>query len=310
MNSTLSHLPVAAGRARLDDSARSLEPHDRLRLAHLDHPGLEQHGRRADRVRPGHGRVLGRLHDDEAGVAVVARRRHDEVRVARDAPARLAQEHAAQPVAVAPERLHLLEDRRPGRRQDAADDRRSRSRRRRGSRPRSTSVRPASGGDDTELRDSRRDRAGCVPRRVGDRDRDARARHGAHDPELAAGRPARGDLHGARRLVRAGDLDARLGRRDRCAARGLRARVPRGQDRGRRVPDLARAPGARRGGPRPAEGGRGASIEAARAAQSSSARASSATSATRRWPPSSRACSRSSRTRSRRCSPSASCSAC
>src|SRR6185436_15014051 len=35
---------------------------------------------------------------------------------------RLAQSHAAQPVAVAAERLHLLEDRCAGRRQDAADD--------------------------------------------------------------------------------------------------------------------------------------------------------------------------------------------
>ena len=88
-------LAVAAGGARLDDAAGRLEPHDRLRLAHLDHPGLEQHGRRADRVRAGHGRVLGRLHDDEAGVAVRPRRRHDEVGVARDASARLAQQQRA-----------------------------------------------------------------------------------------------------------------------------------------------------------------------------------------------------------------------
>src|SRR4029077_1982868 len=115
-------LAVATRRARLDDASRRLEPHQRLRLAHLDHASLEQHRRRADRVRSRHGRILGRLHDDEAGVAVVPRRRHDEVRVARDASAWLSQKHAAQPVAVAPERLHLLEDRRAGRRQDAADD--------------------------------------------------------------------------------------------------------------------------------------------------------------------------------------------
>ena len=72
VNSTLSQRAVAARRPRLDDAAGRFEPHDRLGLAHLDHAGLEQDGRRADRVRAGHGRVLGRLHDDEAGVAVRA----------------------------------------------------------------------------------------------------------------------------------------------------------------------------------------------------------------------------------------------
>ena len=38
-----------------------------------------------------------------------------------DAAARLPQEQPPEPV-VAPQRLHLLEDRRPGRRQDAADN--------------------------------------------------------------------------------------------------------------------------------------------------------------------------------------------
>jgi hypothetical protein len=42
--------------------------------------------------------------------------------VARDASARLPQQHAAQPVAFAPERLHLLEDRVAGWRQHSADD--------------------------------------------------------------------------------------------------------------------------------------------------------------------------------------------
>ena len=39
-----------------------------------------------------------------------------------------------------------------------------------------------------------------VPRSLGDRDHDAGSRHGADDPEHAAGREARGDLHGGRRL--------------------------------------------------------------------------------------------------------------
>ena len=73
------------------------------------HPGLEQHGRDADRVRARHRRILGRLHHDVARVAVVARRRHDQVRVHRDRAARLAQQEAAQRV-VTLQRLHLLED--------------------------------------------------------------------------------------------------------------------------------------------------------------------------------------------------------
>jgi hypothetical protein len=113
---------VAACRACLDHPAGRLQPHDRLRLAHLHHPGLEQDGRRADRVRAGHGRILGRLHDDEPGIAVGAGGRHDQVRVASDAAARLAEEQLAQRVALAPQRLHLLEDGRAPRRQDAADD--------------------------------------------------------------------------------------------------------------------------------------------------------------------------------------------
>ena len=49
-------------------------------------------------------------------------RRHDEVGVAGDAAARLVQQQPPQPVAVAPERLHLLEDGRAGRGQHAAGD--------------------------------------------------------------------------------------------------------------------------------------------------------------------------------------------
>ena len=115
-------LPVTTGDARLDDAAGRLEPDHGLGLAHLDHAGLEEDCRHTDRVRAGHGRILGRLHDDEAGVAVLARRRDDEVGVARDASARFAQQHASQPVALPAKRLHLLEDGVAGRRQDAADD--------------------------------------------------------------------------------------------------------------------------------------------------------------------------------------------
>ena len=64
---------VAAARGHLDDACRRLEAQRRLRLVHLDHAGLEQHGRDADRVRARHRRVLGRLHDDVARVAIRTR---------------------------------------------------------------------------------------------------------------------------------------------------------------------------------------------------------------------------------------------
>ncbi len=113
---------VPAGRPHLDHAARRLEPEDRFRLGHGQDAGLEQHRRRADRVRAGHRRVLGRLHDDEARVAVVPRRRNHQVRVTGDASARLAQEKAPKRVAVRPQVLHLLEDGIAGRGEHPADD--------------------------------------------------------------------------------------------------------------------------------------------------------------------------------------------
>ena len=122
VSSTLSHLAVAARRARLDDAAGRLEP-ERPSPARASRPSRSPAApSRADRVRARHRRILGRLHDDEA-------RRRSPSRVAGttrfawhgDAPARLAEEQPAQPV-VAPERLHLLEDGRSRGRQHAADD--------------------------------------------------------------------------------------------------------------------------------------------------------------------------------------------
>ena len=120
-SSTHSTFPSRHAARDLDDARRRLEPERRLRLAHLDHARLEQHRRDADRVRARHRRILGRLHDDVADGAVRARRRHDQVRVHRDAPARLAEEQPPERV-VRAQRLHLLEDRRARRRQHAADD--------------------------------------------------------------------------------------------------------------------------------------------------------------------------------------------
>jgi hypothetical protein len=114
-------LPVRASRRHFDDAGRRFEPERRLRLLHLHHSRLEQHRDDAHRVRARHRGVLGRLHDDVARVAVLARRRHDQVRVHGDASAGLAKQQPAERV-VARERLHLLEDAFPGRRQHAADD--------------------------------------------------------------------------------------------------------------------------------------------------------------------------------------------
>ena len=121
VSSTLSTRPSRHAARTSTTPARRLEAQRRLGLVQLDHPGLEQDGRDADRVRARHRRILGRLHDDVARVAVGARRRHDQVRVHRDRPARLAQQQATQRI-VGAQRLHLLEHRRPGGRQNAADD--------------------------------------------------------------------------------------------------------------------------------------------------------------------------------------------
>ncbi len=150
----------------------------------------------------------------------------------------------------------------------------------------------------------------CLPGRLRDRDRDARPRHGAHDPELTPRRAARRRVHGDRRLERAGDLDAGDRGRNRRAARRVRAGLRGRQAPGRRLPRLARRPLARGCDSRSFAGSLRARDAAARSrAASRSGRACSATSGTRRWPPSSRACCRSSRrssTRSPRCSASAS----
>ena len=86
---------VAACSSHLDDARRRLEAKRRLGLVHLDHAGLEQHGRDAHRVRARHRRVLGRLHDDVARGAFRTLRRDDQVGVDGDAAARLAQAAAA-----------------------------------------------------------------------------------------------------------------------------------------------------------------------------------------------------------------------
>ena len=120
-SSTLSTRAVLAMRRDLDQTGRRLEPEDRLGLPQLEEAALEQHRRDADRVRAGHRRVLGRLHDDVARVAVVSRRGDEQVCVLGDRAARLAQQEPPQRV-VGGERLHLLEDGRAPRGRHAVDD--------------------------------------------------------------------------------------------------------------------------------------------------------------------------------------------
>jgi hypothetical protein len=88
-------LAVPAAGRDVDRATGRLEAERRHRLDHLDHAGLEQDRRDADRVRTGHRGVLGRLHDHVAEGAVGARRRQDHVRVDRDTPARLVEEQPA-----------------------------------------------------------------------------------------------------------------------------------------------------------------------------------------------------------------------
>ena len=121
VNATRLDAAVLTVRANLDDARGRLQAKNRLGLDHLDHAGLEQNGRDADRVRARHQRILGRLHDHEAVVAVGALRGDDQVRVSRNRAARLAQQEATKTV-VAAQREHLLEDGVARRRLDPADD--------------------------------------------------------------------------------------------------------------------------------------------------------------------------------------------
>ncbi len=113
---------VATGSARPHRPGRRVDHDDRLRLVHGDDAGLEQHGYRADQVRSRHRHVFRRLHDDDAGIAIGAGRRRQQIEVARDAAARLAEEEPPDIVVVARHRLHLVEHRGTRRRHDAAGD--------------------------------------------------------------------------------------------------------------------------------------------------------------------------------------------
>ena len=63
---------VLDAHARLDQAGGDVEPHDGLGLGHLDHPGLDEHGRDADRPVPAHRQAAADLDEDDAPVGVVA----------------------------------------------------------------------------------------------------------------------------------------------------------------------------------------------------------------------------------------------
>ena len=94
----------------------------RLRLARLDDAGLERPGRERDRPVPAGGREAGVVEEENAEVAVRARRLGDEAAVHVGVAARLVHEQGAHAVELLLRVAALLEDRRAGDRADAAGD--------------------------------------------------------------------------------------------------------------------------------------------------------------------------------------------
>ena len=108
--------------ARLDQPGRRVEPHDGLGLAHLHHPGLDEHGGDADRPVPAHRQQPADLDEQHAPVGVRPRRRLEDRARHRAVPARLAHQQQPQVVQLAREVVAPLEHRRARDRRDAADD--------------------------------------------------------------------------------------------------------------------------------------------------------------------------------------------
>ena len=115
-------LPVGALGGHADEAGRRLEDKLRGRLGHRQHPGLEERRDDADRVRPGHPGIFDLLHDHVAGLGLRPRGRQDEVAVGGRVAARLAEHPQAEVVAVRLQPMHLLEHRRAGNVEHAADD--------------------------------------------------------------------------------------------------------------------------------------------------------------------------------------------
>ena len=104
-----------------DEAGRGLQHQIGDRLDDRHEALVDQHRRGADRVRAGHGRVFGLLHDHEARIGFWERRRQHHVRAQRRVAARLAQKQPSQAVTVRCQVVALLEHRRARHVMDAAD---------------------------------------------------------------------------------------------------------------------------------------------------------------------------------------------
>ena len=133
---TCSTLPSRQSQVTLIRPAGRLEGDLGDRLGHRQNPGLQQHGRHADRVGTRHRRVLRGLQDDVAHLRLRMVRRDEDVGVVVDCPARLEQDQLAQLVAV------ILRDRPAWRRRSRRGCRPPRRRSPARSRPRRGSRRP------------------------------------------------------------------------------------------------------------------------------------------------------------------------
>ena len=116
------HFPIFDLGFHPDQAGRSvqLQPDDSFLRGH--HPGLDEHRHDADRVRSGHRRILGLLHDDETRVRLRIRGRKNQVAVGRRISARLAQHPLSQVVCVVFEIDLFLEHRLAGNVQNTAHD--------------------------------------------------------------------------------------------------------------------------------------------------------------------------------------------
>ena len=117
-----AHPAAPAVGAHRDAAGRGVQMHQRLGLAHRHHAGFQQHGRRAHRIRAGHRRIFRLFHDDQPSIAIGADRRRQQIDVAGDRAARLADQQLADVVVVALHRLHPLEHAGAVGRQDATGD--------------------------------------------------------------------------------------------------------------------------------------------------------------------------------------------
>ena len=108
--------------AHRNQPRRRVEPNRRQRLSHLDHAGLDEHGRDADRSVAAHRQAAGHLDEQHTEVGVGACRGLQDRARHRAVAARLAHQQQPQVVAVCLEPQLALEHRRARQRRHAAGD--------------------------------------------------------------------------------------------------------------------------------------------------------------------------------------------